>query len=106
MNAVELGQLLGEISAVDRRIVDEAVVLAWMPLVGDLDYSAAVEAVRLHRRETAAPIYPAHIRDNVARIYVAGLGTREDEYGNRIEPDQDALAAYRRINSRKAVEGS
>lgn len=96
MNAVEVGKLLAEVSVIDARQVDEAAVLVWMPLVGDLDYAMSVEALRLHRRESTAYLTPAHIRANVERMLLASLGERRDEWGNRIEPDAVALAAYRR----------
>ena len=103
MNAVEVGKLLAEVSVIDGRVVDEATVLVWMPLVGDLDYQTCVESVRLHRRESTAYLTPAHVRAGVARILLAGLGAREDEYGNTVETDGPALAAHRRLHPAKAV---
>lgn len=103
MNAVELSQLLGEIQVVDNRRVDKATLLAWMPLLEDVDYYVAVEAVRLHRRESNEWLTPALIRVNVERIRLAGLGAREDELGNLLEPDAAALAAHQRLSTMKAV---
>lgn len=103
MNALELGALLGEISQIDGRMVDEAALLAWMPLVGDLDYGTAVEAARLHHRESDFRIKPKDVRTNVERIRVAGLGARQDEYGNEIETDGPALAAWRRLQQQKGI---
>ena len=103
MNAIELGALLGEVSQVDGRTVDEAALLAWMPLIGDLDYMTAVEAARLHHRESDFRIKPNHIRANVERILLAGLGAREDEYGNQIEADGPALAAWQRLHQQKGI---
>jgi hypothetical protein len=37
-------------------------------------------------------------------MLLASLGEREDEWGNRVEPDQVALAAYRRaVGSRGEI---
>lgn len=103
MNAIEVGKLLAEISGIDNRMVDESTVLLWMPLVGDLPYPVSVEAVRLHRRESTAYLQPAHVRQGVTRIYVAGIKDRRDEFGNEIEPDVAALEAWRRVQQQKGI---
>lgn len=104
MNAVELGKLLGEIQVIDNRRVDEATLLAWLPLVDDISYPVAVEAVRLHRRESSAWLTPAHVRENIERMRVAALGPQPDEYGNLIDPEPAALAAAQRAaGGHKAV---
>lgn len=102
MNAIELGQLLAEVSVIDRRPVDEAAILAWMPLVGDLPFPVAAEAVRLHRRESTAWLTPAHVRDNVTRILHADPHPT-DEFGNHLDVDTPALAARARLEEQKAV---
>lgn len=99
MNAVEVGKLLAEVSAIDSRRVDEAAVIVWMPLVSDLAFPMAAEALRMHRRESPAWVTPAHIRANVERMQVASLGAREDEWGNPVEVDEAALSAYRRATA-------
>jgi hypothetical protein len=96
MNIQETTAFLVHVQAIDNRKVEEATVLAWHELVGDLDYGMSVEAARLHFRESTAYLVPAHVRANVERMLLASLGEREDEWGNRVEPDQVALAAYRR----------
>lgn len=104
MNIQQTTELLTRIQIIDNRKVEEATVLAWHELVGDLDFDMAVEAAKLHFRESTAYLTPAHVRANVERMLVAGLGDREDECGNRVEPDPVALAALRRARGdRKAV---
>jgi len=104
MNVQETNQLLIRIQVIDNRQIGDSTVLAWHELVGDLDYRTAIEAVKLHQRESTAYLTPAHVRANVERILLAGLGEREDEYGNRIEPDAPALAAFQRLHGARAVE--
>ncbi|MBS0231759.1 MAG: hypothetical protein JSS52_11460 [Proteobacteria bacterium] len=103
MNAIEIGKLLGEISGIDNRQVDEGTVMLWIPLVGDLDFSQSIEAVRLHRRESTAYLLPAHVRQGVERILVAGLGTRRDEWGNDLDEDTAAVGAWRRLQQQKGI---
>jgi hypothetical protein len=105
MNIQETTDLLTRIQIIDNRRVEEATVLAWFELVGDLDHGMAVEAAKLHFRESTAYLTPAHVRAGVERMLLASLGEREDEWGNRIEADQVALSAYERaVSGRKAVE--
>lgn len=101
MNIEETSKMLGLIQVIDNRRVDEATILAWVPLVNDLDYAEAVEAVTLHRRESAAYLLPAHVRANVARIREASPFV-EDEYGNALPVDEHALTAQRKIAAARA----
>ncbi|WP_336642301.1 hypothetical protein [Microbacterium sp. MMO-56] len=104
MNIRETTDLLVRIQIIDNRRFEEATVLAWHVLVGDLDYAAAVEAVQLHFRESTAYLVPAHVRQGVERILLAGLGAREDEFGNVLDVDEPALAAHQRLAAtRRAV---
>lgn len=99
MNIQETNQLLIRIQVIDNRQVGDSTVIAWHELVGDLDYGLAVEAVKLHQRESTAYLTPAHIRANVERMQVASLGAREDEWGNPVAVDEAALSAYRRATA-------
>lgn len=104
MNLVQTNDLLTHIQIIDNRQIGDSTVLAWHELVEDLDLDAALEAVRLHFRESTEYLKPAHIRAGIERIRVAGLGLQEDEWGNEIEPDLPALAALERLNpNRPAV---
>lgn len=62
MNSEELTVLLARIQVLDNRQVDELTIQAWEPLVEDLDYSDAVQAVITHFRDSTAYLQPAHIR--------------------------------------------
>lgn len=103
MNIQETNQLLIRIQVIDNRQIGDSTVIAWHELVGDLDYGQAVEAVKLHQRESTAYLTPAHVRANVERILLAGLGAREDEWGNEIEADTSALSAWRRLQQQKGI---
>ncbi|UGS27603.1 hypothetical protein K8F61_05285 [Microbacterium resistens] len=105
MNVQETTDLLTRIQIIDNRRVEEATVLAWFELVADLDHGMAVEAAKLHFRESTAYLTPAHVRANVERIRFAALGPVEDEWGNLVDPEPAALEAAQRLAAgRKAVE--
>lgn len=98
MNIVQTNDLLTHIQVIDNRQIGDSTVLAWHELVEDLDFDAAIEAVRLHFRESTEYLKPAHIRAGIERIRIAGLGLQEDEWGNEVEPDLPAVAAFERLN--------
>lgn len=104
MNVQETNALLERIRVIDNRQVGDSTVLAWHGLVSDLDFATAVEAVRLHFRESTAYLVPAHVRAGVERILLAGLGAREDEWGNELAVDEAALAAHRRLHGQREIE--
>lgn len=97
MDIAQTADLLAEVQLIDNRRIEEATLIAWHRLVDDLDYAEAVEAVRLHFRDSTEYLKPAHIRAGVERIRVAALGPREDDFGNQIEADGPAVAAARRL---------
>lgn len=101
MNIEETSKMLGLIQVIDNRRVDEATILAWLPLVEDLEYAEAVEAVTMHRRESTGYLLPAHVRQNVARIRSASPFV-EDEFGNLLPVDEVALYAQRKIAAARA----
>lgn len=67
MNTEELTVLLARIQVLDNRQVDQLTIQAWTPLMADLDYQDAVEAVNTHFRESQAYLQPAHVRALVKR---------------------------------------
>lgn len=68
MNAEEVAKVLAKIRLGDNRETSRETLLEWMDNIGDLDYQDAIEAVRMHRKESTAYLMPAHIRDNVKAI--------------------------------------
>ena len=61
MSIDELTRLLARIQVLDNRQVDELTIQAWQPLMVDVKYSDAVEAVNQHARESTEYLKPAHI---------------------------------------------
>jgi hypothetical protein len=61
MTIDELKQVVAKIQLGDNRQVDRLVILEWFDTIGDLNVSDALEAVRLHRRESTDYLVPAHI---------------------------------------------
>lgn len=96
MNVQQTTELLLRIQVIDNRRVEEATVLAWHELVGDLDYAVAIEAVRVHQRESTAYLLPAHVRAIADRI-VNAVEVPRDEWGNELEADTVALEARERV---------
>jgi len=69
MNYEEVSAVLVKIQLGDNRHVDkEGLVLRdWFDSIGDLNYSDAIAAVVLHRRESTEYLMPAHIRVGAKR---------------------------------------
>lgn len=62
MNLEEVDLLLAFCQQVDKRIVDDATVLAWYDLLGDLPYTDCRLAAVEHYRTSAEYLMPVHIR--------------------------------------------
>lgn len=105
MNIQQTNDLLVRIQVIDNRQVGDSTVLAWHELVDDVDFDAAVEAVKMHFRESPAYLVPAHVRKNVDRILNAATFP-EDEFGNPLEPDLAALQARARLAGRRQAVSS
>lgn len=67
MNTDELTMLLARVQVLDNRQVDQLTIEAWTPLMADLDYAEAVEAVNTHFRESTMYLQPVHVRALVKR---------------------------------------
>jgi len=65
----ETAAVLAKIKLGDNRQVDNAgfVLNEWHDAIGDLEYSDAIAAVVLHRRESTDYLMPAHIRIGAKR---------------------------------------
>lgn len=81
MNLEETDRLLTVIQNVDKRRIDDATVLVWHEILGDLPFADCLLAATTHFRESTAYLMPAHI--------VAGA--REVER-KRIREERDRLA--------------
>jgi hypothetical protein len=68
LNKAETAQLLTVISQLDNRKLEPATVEAWHAVLGHLDYSIAVEAARVHFRDSTDYLMPAHIVAGTKRI--------------------------------------
>ncbi|PVE95008.1 hypothetical protein [Microbacterium sp. TPD7012] len=63
MNTEEVTVLLARIQGLDNRQVDELTVQAWEPLMDDVEYEDAVNAVNEHFRTSDRYLLPVHVRD-------------------------------------------
>jgi len=67
VNLSETSALLALIASVDNRRVEDATVLAWCDILGDLPYSDCQRAVRQHFAGSTDYLMPAHIREAAIR---------------------------------------
>jgi hypothetical protein len=69
MNYQEVSAVLAKIKLGDNRQIDDKglVLRDWFDSIGDLNYSDAIAAVVLHRRESTEYLMPAHIRVGAKR---------------------------------------
>ena len=70
MNNAQVAAVLAKIQLGDNRETDAAglVLAEWVDSIGDLDFDDAVEAVRMHRKESTDYLTPAHVRAGVKRV--------------------------------------
>ena len=67
MNKTEVAKLLTVASGVDNRNVSAEVVEVWFPIVGHLEYEIALEALKIHFKESTDWLLPAHVIRNARR---------------------------------------
>ena len=77
MNAAEAGKLLALMALYDNRKAGTADVVAWLKVIGDLQYADCESATLAHYQETRERIMPADIRRRVLEIRNQRLGTTE-----------------------------
>ena len=65
MNQAEASQLLTIAATLDNRAVTAEAVQVWAGLLDDIDYSEAVDALKVHYRTSAKWMMPANVRDLV-----------------------------------------
>lgn len=94
MNAEEVAKVLAKIRLGDNRETSREALLEWIDNIGDLEFADAIEAVRMHRRESTAYLMPAHIRENVKAIKAARNPSNDTTPGG-----------YRQVEQLKAAAG-
>ena len=110
MNLAETDQLLTVIHNIDRRLIDDATVLVWQEILGDLHFADCVQAITEHFRESTAYLMPAHIvagartierqriRDaNHAKMLAAVPETDNRPLSDRSQEIRDFVAGIRSI---------
>jgi|GEM_PF-7093495 len=68
MNAEQVAAVVAKIRLGDNRETSREVILEWVDSIGDLNFDDAVEAVRMHRKESTDYLTPAHVRAGVRRV--------------------------------------
>lgn len=71
MNIQQTAAVLTKIQLIDNRQVDTLTLNEWHDAIGHLDYEDALEAVRMHRRESTAWLLPAHVTAGVRVVRAA-----------------------------------
>ena len=77
MNATEAGKLVALMALYDNRKVSDPDIVAWLKVVGDLQYGDCESAVVAHYQETRERIMPADIRQRVRVIRAKRLDRAE-----------------------------
>lgn len=113
MTSDELRMLLYRINSLDHRKLNDAVAKAWWPLMANIPYDDAVEAVNMHFRDSTAYLQPGHIVANAKRL--AALRRAEETAGDWRSSDTDAvpcppkfheaIAAAREVTARAVAAG-
>ena len=79
MNATEASELVALMALYDNRRASDPDVVAWLKVIGDLDYADAETAVLAHYRESRDRIMPADVRIRVKAM-------RRDRLAREIVP--------------------
>lgn len=107
MTIDECKKVMAKIQLGDNRQVDELTLREWFDTIGHLKFEDAIEAVRLHRRESLEYLMPAHLVANVRRAIAARpTGELEADRGGLKPANFDEMVeAYRsRDPHRIAIE--
>lgn len=94
----EIAQLLALIQQFDHRKVSAATVEAWAPVVGDLDFQEAQQAVVGYYRVHREWLYPADIVEGVLRL------REQVPVAKRLPPQLMAAAEAAGISPEEAAE--
>jgi hypothetical protein len=68
MTPEETKQVLAKAAFTDHRTVDIQSIRVWHEIIGHLDYPDALDALTLHRRESAEYLQPVHIITGARRV--------------------------------------
>lgn len=68
MTAQEAENLINLMALWDNRKTDEADIIGWLKVIGDLRYEDCEQAIITHYKTSTDRIKPAHIREEVTRI--------------------------------------
>ena len=68
MNATEASELVALMALYDNRKASDPDIVAWLKVIGDLDYADCETAVLAHYRETRERIMPADVRIRVKAL--------------------------------------
>lgn len=61
MKKHETAKIVARVADIDRRTLSETIVETWHEVIGGVDYSLAVEALRIVATESPDTIKPAHL---------------------------------------------
>ena len=115
MNNSQVAAVLAKIQLGDNREIDDKgiVLREWHESIGDLRFEDAIEAVRLHRRESSAYLTPNHVRVGAQRARDAR--EREERKRrpaieskpitlDRVKFEAETQAAIEALRAQKAAE--
>lgn len=98
MNLQEVDRLLTIIKNVDNRRIDDATVIVWREILGDLPFEDCVMAATKHFAESTDYLLPAHIRQGVLAIRNERAKKAHEvrELPSRFEPDPERAQRIQR----------
>ena len=103
MDARECAALLAQMAQYDYRDVDDAITVAWMRLIGDLNYADAQQAVLDHYGECRERMMPADVISRVRAIRAERL--RITPLPERPPADPVEYRRWKRENIRRIADG-
>lgn len=87
----------------DNRNVDDAITIAWLRLLGDLNYADAEQAVLAHYGESRERMMPADVISRVRAIRAARI--RQAPLEGEPPDDPEEYLAWLRRGNRRAADG-
>lgn len=96
MNLRETKEILARIAAVDNRDLSEATATAWHEVIGDLEYTVAVRALKLAQRDPKTSwLQPKHLME---KVHEATAQLNRELQAERAEDDQEWVPCPKPVN--------
>lgn len=96
MDLSETKEILARIAAVDNRDLSEATAKAWHEIIGELNYSVAVRALKLAQRDPKVNwLQP---KDIIAKVHDATTELNKEQQAEKIQDQREAIPSPKPSN--------